>query len=146
MRDQFATGSWTVIESPPAEDVEDLRRNLRAYNLTRIKGNTGVSLGLFLRDERGNLRAGVQGYLSGACLEINLLWVHEAWRGRHVGAQLLNLIEEAAIARGGLQAILDTFSFQAPSFYEKLGYETFGMIDGFFNGQKKYFMRKRLRL
>ncbi len=39
---------------------------------------------------------------------------------------------------------LDTFAFQAPGFYEKLGYEIFGTLDQFPRGSCRHFLYKRL--
>jgi hypothetical protein len=41
-------------------------------------------------------------------------------------------------------AILDTYSFQAPGFYQRLGYEVFGVIHGYPRGYQKWFLKKRL--
>jgi hypothetical protein len=43
-----------------------------------------------------------------------------------------------------MHAYLDTFSFQAPDFYKKLGYEVFGELQDFPHGHQRYFMKKRL--
>lgn len=40
--------------------------------------------------------------------------------------------------------MLETFSFQAPEFYRKLGYQAFGVIDGYADGHQKIFMQKEL--
>jgi hypothetical protein len=44
-----------------------------------------------------------------------------------------------------LRAILwlDTFSFQARPFYEKLGYEVFGQLEDYPRGHSRYFLQKR---
>ena len=41
-------------------------------------------------------------------------------------------------------AWLDTYDFQARPFYERHGYAVFGELDGFPNGHRRWFMRKRL--
>ena len=46
--------------------------------------------------------------------------------------------------RGCVGARLDTFEFQAPGFYEKLGYTRFGRIDDHPRGYSRFFMQKRL--
>ena len=40
---------------------------------------------------------------------------------------------------------LDTFAFQAPRFYEKLGYEKFGELKEYPNGYRRFFYTKRLK-
>ena len=53
-------------------------------------------------------------------------------------------IEEEARQLGANSAYLDTFSFQAPEFYEELGYQSFGELGDFPDGKKRFFMRKAL--
>ena len=47
-----------------------------------------------------------------------------------LGKELVHSLEVAAAERGCRQITLDTYSFQAPEFYHKLGYEVFGVIEG----------------
>jgi hypothetical protein len=51
--------------------------------------------------------------------------------------------EGRAVERGCHSAWVDTFSFQAPGFYRKLGYEVFGELD-YPPEHKRFFLRKRL--
>jgi len=75
---------------------------------------------------------------------VDILWVHDSLRHRGIGTRLMELAEEKARERGCQYAYLDTFSFQACPFYERLGYEVFGILDDFPNGHKRYFMKKSL--
>ena len=75
---------------------------------------------------------------------ISLMWIKEEFRGHGYGSQLLALAEEEARRRGAKHAYLDTFTFQAPGFYEKFGYEVFGELEDFPPGHKRFFMRKEL--
>ncbi len=47
-------------------------------------------------------------------------------------------------ARGVPVHGLDTFSFQAPGFYARMGYEQFGVMDGHPEGASRHFFQKRL--
>lgn len=42
------------------------------------------------------------------------------------------------------EAALDTFEYQARPFYEKLGYQLFGTLDGYPPGYRQFYLRKRL--
>lgn len=75
---------------------------------------------------------------------INLMWLQEDFRRQGYGEQLLAQAEEEARKRGAKHVYLDTFSFQAPGFYEKFGYEVFGELADFPPGHTRYFMRKDL--
>ena len=88
--------------------------------------------------------AGIYGWLWGECLEIVLLWTDESIRGQGIGQRLLADLENAGRGRGARLAMLETFSFQAPGFYQDRGYQTFGLIEGYGGQHSKYFMRKDL--
>jgi ribosomal protein S18 acetylase RimI-like enzyme len=75
---------------------------------------------------------------------INLMWIKEDLRGRGYGCQLLTLAEEEARQRGAKHAYLDTFTFQAPGFYQKYGYRIFGELPDFPAGHTRYFLTKQL--
>ena len=52
--------------------------------------------------------------------------------------------ENYAIERGCTDAFLDTFSFEARPFYEKLGYRVFGTLENHPVGYQHYFMTKKI--
>ena len=77
-------------------------------------------------------------------LYVDLLWVKEELCGRGHGHRLLMAAEEEARQRGAKNAYLDTFSFQAPEFYEQHGYQVFGELADFPTGHQRYFFTKQL--
>lgn len=56
----------------------------------------------------------------------------------------MEMAESEGAQRGCHNAYLDTFSFQAPEFYLKLGYEIFGTLEAFPDEYKRFFMCKSL--
>ena len=68
----------------------------------------------------------------------------ESLRGRGHGRQLLAAAEHYAVERGCTRAWLTTFSFQAPEFYPKLGYEPFAVLEDHPLGHRHHFLQKRL--
>jgi len=134
------------IETEPArEDIDFLSDRLNDFNVaaTGIPFDDYVSA--FVRDDKGEIVAGIFGWTWGGCCEIRFLWVHEGRRGKRVGTRLLQAAESEAIKRGCNQIVLDTHSFQAPGFYAKLGYEVVGVIDGYPGNHQKIYLRKQLR-
>ena len=87
---------------------------------------------------------GITGYLWGMVLEIDYLWIGDSWRGQGMGKRLVLQLEEAARARNGRTSILNTFSFQAPDFYQSLGYELMAVVEGYGDQHRRYFLRKSL--
>jgi hypothetical protein len=57
---------------------------------------------------------------------------------------LLESAEQEAGTRGCKIIFLSTYSFQAPGFYQKLGYELAGQVDDFPPGHQYCFLVKRL--
>jgi len=142
---QVKENSWEVKVDPPKSEVNALRHQLLLDNMTKIEHHDDeIALAIFLRDEEEDLLAGISGSLWGATLEIHCLWVSERLRHRGIGSRLVLALEQEAAGRGGSTAITNTFSFQAPEFYAKLGYETFGVIPGYGNRFQKHFLRKSL--
>jgi GNAT superfamily N-acetyltransferase len=74
---------------------------------------------------------------------VRYLWLSNGLRGRGVGRELMDRAEVRARERGCHSAWLDTFSFQARGFYEKLGCEEFGQLD-YPPDHHRSFMQKRL--
>ena len=85
---------------------------------------------------------GVIAYVYGGWCEVHVLWVEPAARGDGVGSSLMAALETEVRARGCVGIHTDTFSFQALPFYRGLGYEIFGQIDGFSDGNTRYYLRK----
>jgi ribosomal protein S18 acetylase RimI-like enzyme len=60
------------------------------------------------------------------------------------GKRLLLATEQEGFKRGCRYSQLDTFSFQALGFYEKLGYRVFGELDDVAGKHRWYFLKKDL--
>jgi GNAT superfamily N-acetyltransferase len=92
--------------------------------------------------EAGGILGGLWGETNFAHLHVDLLFVPETLRRTGLGRQMLLQAEQEALARGCRGAWLDTYSFQARGFYERLGYAVFGVLDDYPPGQSRIFMRK----
>ncbi|NDY91463.1 GNAT family N-acetyltransferase [Ideonella livida] len=101
-------------------------------------------------DAQGRLRrdalvGGAMGRSWGACVELQQLWVHPDRRLQGHGRLLVEAFERAALQRGCRLVYLETFTFQAPEFYARLGYQTGHQIAGFGAGIRKLLLTKALR-
>jgi ribosomal protein S18 acetylase RimI-like enzyme len=98
-----------------------------------------------LRGARGEVLGGLLGQLWGGWLHVTYLWIGKAARGQGHGTQMMREAEAYASAKGAIGATLETYSFQARPFYERLGYRVIGTIDDYPPGHAKFFLRKALR-
>ncbi|MBU0506001.1 GNAT family N-acetyltransferase [bacterium] len=130
----------TISEQEMAELSSLLNNDQPAHNLLNDKKDIGI----FLKNKQGQLEAGLVGHTFLNWLYIKLLWVHDNKRKEGIGRKLVSEAERIAKERGCLYAWVDTFSFQAPEFYERLGYEVFGQLDDFPGVNKRVFYRKKI--
>lgn len=130
-------------DHPSSADRELIDNALGEYNAPFLS-NPGYSyFGIFVRDEKEAIRAGLIGNCYAGWLFVNLLWIRAGLRRRGLGRRLVEEAERHALAFGCHSAYVDTFSFQAPGFYRKLGYEEFGTLD-YPPGHRRFFLEKRL--
>jgi GNAT superfamily N-acetyltransferase len=142
IRMQLPPGSQLSIDPQPSDkDCEDIRGPLKESADQLLGPQTRFAV--FARDETGVRLAGLVAYISGGWLYIYSLWVREDLRRRGIGRQLMTAAEGYALQQHCHSAFLDTFSFQAPTFYRKLGYEIFGTLD-YPPDHQRFFMQKRL--
>lgn len=125
------------------KDIEEIHNELKKYNLSKREPSENVPIGVFYEDEAGKKKAGLTGETFGNWLCIKYLWVSEELRGQGIGSQLLKAAEAQAIERGAKYSFLDTFSFQAPDFYRKHGYEeVFKLFEYPYTGSRHYFIKR----
>jgi GNAT superfamily N-acetyltransferase len=133
-----------IETNPSPADLDFLEDQINQYNMTVTGIPFGGRLACFERDEAGGIVAGLSGYTWGDCCQIEFLWVHERLRGQGTGGRLLAVAEAEAARRGCRQMVLDTFSFQAPGFYLKHGYEVVGVLAHYPNNHQKYYLKKAI--
>jgi GNAT superfamily N-acetyltransferase len=128
---------------PTPDDVQYLEDRIYEFNSSATGIADGEWLAFFVR-ERERIVAGICGSTWGGTCELRQFWVEESQRGRGLGTQLFHAAEQEARRRGCTHIVLMTFSFQAPSFYERHGFEVFARIEGHPRGHRNLLMRKRL--
>ncbi|PIJ49224.1 biphenyl 2,3-dioxygenase [Erwinia sp. OLTSP20] len=134
-----------LTHNPRREDVDDIRRGLVDYNRQFMDIQRTSPLGLFINDPQGKKLAGLTGSLSGDWLRIEMLWISEALRGQQVGTRLMQAAEEEARQHQCRYAQVDTASFQARPFYEKLGYRVGWVLDNYPHpGAQRFYLTKHL--
>jgi GNAT superfamily N-acetyltransferase len=134
----------TIPDKPSEADREAVAAPLRAYNIDRAGDPQGRPVAILLTDADGDHVGGLWGRCAYDWLFVELLAVPEEHRGGGLGQALMEQAEIVARSHGCIGIWLDTYEFQARGFYEKLGFEIFGMLEDHPAGQKHFFLRKRL--
>ncbi|HZY67096.1 MAG TPA: GNAT family N-acetyltransferase [Devosia sp.] len=126
-------------------DVDVVRAGLVAANREASGRDAGYAPFVFhVLDDRGHPVGGAVGHGSFDWVFVELLFVPETLRGQGWGTRLLAQVEDFATQHGFAGVWLDTFSFQARPFYEKLGYTVFGTLEDHPLGGSRHFLSKRL--
>jgi len=116
---------------PTADEVQYLEDRIYEFNSRATDIADGEPLAFFVR-ERDHIVAGICGNTWGGACELRL------------GTKLFQAAEQEARRRGCTQIVLMTFSFQAPAFYERHGFEVVATIDDHPRGYRNLLMRKGL--
>ena len=126
-------------ESQKAQEIGDL---IRSYNRSKREKAESEPLNLYVEDDKGELMAGLVAETFGNWLEIEYLFVKEEFRGQGIGSQLLQQAESEAKKKNCRYAFVNTYQFQAPTFYKKQGYEeVFTLTDYPYTGQRHYYQK-----
>lgn len=126
-------------ESQKAQEIGDL---IRFYNRSKREKAESEPLNLYVEDDKGELMAGLVAETFGNWLEIEYLFVKEEFRGQGIGSQLLQQAESEAKKKNCRYAFVNTYQFQAPTFYQKQGYkEVFTLKDYPYTGRRHYYQK-----
>ena len=135
---------FILTSDPTPEQVQYLEDRIYEFNSNATGITDGELLAIFVEDEKGRIVAGISGNTWGGCMEIRQFWVEETQRKQGLGTRLLEAAEKEALRRGCRQIILMTFTFQAPAFYAKHGFEVIAAVEDHPRGYKNLLMRKSL--
>jgi len=124
-----------------AEEEIAPKLKLGEYNRKFIREAEDLSCCI---EEDGAFLGGVNAFRLDTLLMVDRLWVAEEARGRGLGRRLLSAVEERGRAAGARQVELNTFGFQAPGFYEKMGYRRFGALERVVGEWGHYFYVKMI--
>jgi GNAT superfamily N-acetyltransferase len=136
----------TLTDAPTPEMRKAIVEPLIEFNHSRIgKPETYRSLVILLsHPESDEVMGGLYGSTAFSHLWIDLLFVPESMRRIGIGRKLMSQAEAEATRRGCSAAVLDTFSFQARGFYERLGYSVFGILNDCPPGHSRFYLTKPL--
>jgi len=132
-----------VSEQPNDADRKAILDALVAFN-EKTGGPSGFHpVAILIQDPAsGKTMGGLWGRIGYDWLFVELLVIPEGFRGQDLGTRILTQAEDIARKHNCLGAWLDTFAFQAPGFYKKLGYEIFGTIEDHPRGLRRFFLKK----
>ena len=134
-----------VTYSPAAEDISAIYNGLVEFNAPYFPNLEEKSVAGFIRNADGTIIGGVSAVIIFTSLHVRYLWLSESIRSGGYGRKLLSAIELEAKQAGVENVYVDTYTFQAPGFYEKLGFAEVGRYRNYPKvGVDKIFYSKKL--
>jgi GNAT superfamily N-acetyltransferase len=129
---------------PDEQAMAVVRQGLEAFNTEQIGDYAYADFQLYAR-RNGQVIGGLFGHSGMGWLYIDYLWLDGRERGLGLGAQLLQAAEIEARKRGCVGVFLYTYSFQAPDFYQKQGFQIMGVLEDCPPGHQRYYLKKALK-
>jgi len=139
-------GCVVAIETEPKPaDMGVILNGLGQFNASKADGEMQKYLVVTVRDADGRVIGGLFGATYLGWLQIQAVWLPDELRGLGYGSALMQEAENEALRRGCPRVFLETLSFQALPFYQKLGYSVFSRLPDFPVGGARYALTKMLR-
>ena len=133
-----------VEDSPALADLALLEERVAAAAVAAARVGEDRPFGIFVRDDEQRIVAGISGMTWGGCCQLHAMWVDEPLRGHGLGRALMAQAESVARRRGCALVEFFAYDLLTAGLYERLGYETVGVIEGCPAGTAARWYRKNL--
>ena len=131
-----------IADAPEAFGAEVVRH--LEHHAVRVGHPFDFDKLAFAADADGVRVGGVYATIGYGWVFVKYLAVDEAWRGRGVGAALVGALEKAGRAASAIGVFVDTYAFQAPGFYAKLGFTEMGRLPTHDQARTRIYFQKAL--
>jgi len=136
----------TLETTDREEDIDFIENSLKRQNRLEAPSTQSkepVKYNLVIKDSGGDVVGGVITTIYRYSMYVETLWIDEKYRKYGYGKKLMIQAEETARAHGCTMMQLDTFNYQAPEFYKKLGFIQYGALE-YKEGFIRHYMVKQL--
>ena len=127
-----------IIEKDNCNDVEHfVKFNLHKYNQKNcdyIRNNSSYAHnntinGDFIIYDNNEIIGGALGYIRFGWYQLTDFYIDERYRGKGLGSEIIKKIEQFAKENNAIGVKINSWSFQVPKFYQKLGYIVWGQFE-----------------
>ena len=137
--------TYTLQPEPTPKEQYRIIDPLIAYNEAQAGPRNSKEFAFSVHSETGEFVGGLLGFTNWNHFFVAAVFVDQQCRRQGVGRELLKRAEALALDQGCDAIYLDTFDFQAPGFYEKLGFKVFGKLEDYPPGHQRFYLVKRIR-
>ena len=136
-----------IIDKCHDDDKKVIVDNLVAYNISKVPAEQDdffIDISKKVVDNNEIVAGIIAKIYCWNIIHVDVLWVSTEYRGKKLGSALLDAIEREARKHNAHLIHLDTFDFQAKAFYEKKGYEVFGVLEDCPAKHCRYYLKKSI--
>ena len=147
MNTQSDSSRFHVIVNPTDDEVKEFQKGLEAFNMEHTNGEINSPqpwINLVLKDHEGTIVGGILTSTRYWSVYLEVLWVDKKHRGLGYGRDLVLEAHRLAKKNGCITSHTYTFSWQAPDFYQAVGYNLIATYDGYLGGITELILMKRL--
>jgi len=138
---------FSVIADPTDDEVKEFQKGLEAFNMAQTNNEFNSPqpwLNMVLKDHEGTIVGGIMTSTLYWSLYLEVLWVDKKYRGLGYGRNLVLEAQRLAKKQGCISSHTYTFSWQAPDFYQAVGYDLIATYDGYHGGITELILMKQL--
>jgi ribosomal protein S18 acetylase RimI-like enzyme len=146
MEHSKSSNNYFISDNPSEEEMKIVEEGLKAHNKNFPSGGLDIptpDISLVLKDNNGDIIGGVITSMLNGIMHLEVLWVDEKYRDQGFGKKLVLYAEKIGREKGYPASQTWTFSFQAPEFYQSIGYKVLGVFDGYTDGITEYVLLKK---
>lgn len=146
MNNQADSNQFSIITDPTDDDVKEFQKGLEAYNMAQTNNEFNSPqpwLSLVLRNHDDNIVGGILTSTLYWTQYLEVLWVDDKYRGLGYGRDLVLEANRLAKKQGCISSHTYTFSWQAPDFYQAVGYDLIATYDGYVEDITESILMKR---
>jgi N-acetylglutamate synthase-like GNAT family acetyltransferase len=136
----MSTIEYIIEDTPSAEDDKVIRDGIVNFN-SQIINEKATHFSVFAKNG-AQIIGGALVWEQSDALYIDVLWCDDNYRKKGVGTKIITLINNVAIDKKIPKIFVDTYAFQAQTFYKNQGFYWIGTIPEFMSGHDRIFMRK----
>ncbi len=137
----------TIDGKPSEEEMNIAKKGLEDYNKAFPSGGLDIptpDISLILRNEEGKIIGGVITSMLVGVMHLEILWVDKKYRRQGLGRALILEAEKIGKKKGYSTCQTWTFDFQAPEFYQSIGFQVLGICNVYTDGITEYVLMKQL--
>ena len=147
MNSESKSKRFAITPDATEDEVKEFQKGLETYNMEQTSGEFNSPqpwISLVLKDHEGTIIGGILTSTLYWTQYLEVLWVDEKYRGQGYGRDLVMEAHRLAKKQGCVSSHTYTFSWQAPDFYQAVGYKLIATYDGYVEGIKEHILMKEL--